>query len=171
MEPHRKHLTWSPAAQLHQITTLEELTVHEGMHLVGLCIMHVQIHYILPAKTDEIVQNLTRRNDGSLNSPFRPEASHWMSYTQVFVYGGGSRESPTNARGVLTNCCQYTICKHISHGRCIYLANVQILNITNKKRALQQQTNWWCCPDIDCEKLELFTIGSTNTFHIISMCA
>lgn len=51
-------------------------TAGHDTHLFGLCIVHVQIHYILPTEADEIVENLTCRDDRSLDPPFRPEAPH-----------------------------------------------------------------------------------------------
>lgn len=52
---------------------------HYTTHLVGLCIVHVQIHYILSTEAHEIVENLAWRNDVSLNSSFGSEAPHCMS--------------------------------------------------------------------------------------------
>ena len=53
-------------------------------YLVSLSIVHVQIHYILATETDEVVENLTRGDDASLDSPFRPEAPHWMHVVEGY---------------------------------------------------------------------------------------
>lgn len=47
-------------------------------YLIGLCVVHVEIHYVLSPEAHEIMKDLTWRDDVSLNSPLGPEASHCM---------------------------------------------------------------------------------------------
>lgn len=62
-------------------------------YLIGLCVVHVEIHYVLSPEAHEIMKDLTWRNDVSLYSPLGPEASHCMCSQFTAVNKGYSSNS------------------------------------------------------------------------------